>query len=285
MEQTELLDLQGVAQPPRRMLRKHSGFSVETVRPDLGAAFSYDWTSNLHFCAYHDIVLEDGGIRAGDGAEDNRRDLRHTLTYVPRGARVSGWSSLSRRKNSFTAIYFDPASMREELGARFIERADEKVYYRSEEVEGYMRQWARLLAQDHSDGLYEEALGLVTVLAIHKASTYEFKAGRPLGRASLALVEEFIDENLGSDLTLSALAEITGLSRFHFSRAFKSATGETPYQRVLRRRMERAKLLMASGEMSINQIAECLGFQDASYFQRTFRSWVGMSVKEFRDRR
>lgn len=237
---------------------------METVRPELGASFSYDWTSELHFCADHDIVLEDGRIRAGDGTKDNRRDLRHTLTFVPRGARVSGCSSLSRRKNSFTAIYFDLAFMREGLGARFIERVDEKIYYPSKEVEGYMRQCARLLAQDHSDGLYEEALGLVTVLAIHKASTYEFKAGRPLGRASLALVEEFTEENLGLELTLLAIAEITGLSRFHFSRAFKSATAETPYQYVLRRRKKRTKLLLAAGEMSLNQIAECLDFKDSS---------------------
>jgi AraC family transcriptional regulator len=266
-------------------LRKYSGFSVESVRPELGASFSYDWTSDLHFCAYHDILLEDGGIRAGDGLEDNRRDLRHTLTYVPRGARVSGWSRLSRRKNSFTAIYFDPASIREELGARFAERINEKVYYRSDEVEGYMRQWARLLGQGHSDSLYEEALGLVTILAINKVSMPEMKAPYPIGRASVALIEEFIEENLGSDLTLSALAEMTGLSRFHFSRAFKSATGETPYQHVLRRRMERAKSLLASGQLSISQVADSLGFQDAAYFQKTFKSWVGMSAKEFRDRR
>ncbi|SOC48321.1 AraC family transcriptional regulator [Rhizobium subbaraonis] len=282
MEQKELLDLRGIAHPPQRLVRTHHGFSVEYVRPELAAAFSYDWTSNLHFCAYHDIVLEDGAIRAGDGAEDTRRDLRDTLTYVPRGARVSGWSRLSRRKNSFTAIYFDPLSMREELGVRFAERVYEKVYYRSDDVERYMRQWARLLAQDHPDSLYEEALGLVTILAIHRTSRLDAEAAPPIGKATLALVEEFIEENLGSDLTLSALAEITGLSRFHFSRSFKAATGETPHQHVLRRRMERAKLLLASGEVPIGQVSESLGFRSIAYFQKSFKSWVGMSVKDFR---
>ncbi|WP_084438775.1 AraC family transcriptional regulator [Shinella sp. HZN7] len=284
MEQKEFLDLRGISQPPQRLLRTHRGFSVEYVRPELAAVFSYDWTSDLHFCAHHDIVLEDGGIRAGDGAEDSRRDLRHTLTYVPRGARVSGWSRLSRRNNSFTAIYFDPVSIREEIGVRFAECVYEKVYYRSDEVERIMRQWARLVAQPHADNLYEEALGLITILAIHRTSRLDPEAAPPIGKATLALVEEFIEENLGSDLTLSALAEITGLSRFHFSRSFKAATGESPYQYVLRRRMERARLLLASGEMPIDEIASRLGFQDSAYFQRTFKSWVGMSVKEFRDR-
>jgi AraC family transcriptional regulator len=48
--------------------------------------------------------------------------------------------------------------------------------------------------------------------------------------------------------------------------------------------MERARLLLAAGEMPIDEIASRLGFQDSAYFQRTFKSWVGMSVKEFRDR-
>ena len=284
MEQNELLALQGLAHLPQRHARKLSGFTVEHVRPELGAAFSYDWASDLHFCAYHDIVLANGGIRAGDGLEDNRRDLRHTLTYVPRGARVSGWSELQRRNNSFTAIYFDPAAIREELGTRFAERVDEKVYYRSDEVAAYLRQWASLLRRGHSDALYEEALGLITILAIHKATMPTLRQPPPLGRAPLALIDEFIEENLGSDLSLSSLAELAGLSRFHFSRAFKASTGETPYQHVLRRRMERARLLLAAREMPIDEIASRLGFQNSAYFQRTFKSWVGMSVKEFRDR-
>lgn len=170
MNPRELFALQGVDHAPQRQLRKLSGFSVEHVRPELGAAFSYDWTSDLHFCAYHDIVLKDGGVRAGDKSEDNRRDLRQRLTYIPRGAHVTGWSELSRRANSFTAIYFDPAAIREELGIRFAERVDPRIYFRSDEVAGYLRQWARVLGQGHSDGLYEEALGLVTILAIHRTS-------------------------------------------------------------------------------------------------------------------
>lgn len=284
MERNELLALQGLAHSPQRHARKLSGFTVEYLQPELGAAFSYDWTSDLHFCAYHDIVLANGGIRAGDGLEDNRRDLRHTLTYVPRGARVTGWSELQRRNNSFAAIYFDPAAIRQELDTRFAEHVDEKVYYRSDEVAGYLRQWAGLLKRDHSDALYEEALGLITILAIHKATMPALRQPPPLGRAPLALIDEFIEENLGSDLSLSSLAALAGLSRFHFSRAFKASTGETPYQHVLRRRMERARLLLAAGEMPIDEIASRLGFQDSAYFQRTFKSWVGMSVKEFRDR-
>ncbi|KQZ46664.1 hypothetical protein ASD54_21895 [Rhizobium sp. Root149] len=147
-----------------------------------------------------------------------------------------------------------------------------------------MCQWARLLAQGHSDGLYEEALGLVTVLAIHKATMSQLREPQSLGRAPLALIDEFIEENLGSNLSLSSLAELAGLSRFHFSRAFKAATGETPYKHVLRRRMEKAKLLLAAGEMTIDEIAGRLGFQDSAYFQRTFKSWMGMSVKAFKDR-
>ena len=48
--------------------------------------------------------------------------------------------------------------------------------------------------------------------------------------------------------------------------------------------MEKAKLLLAAGEMTIDEIAGRLRFQDSAYFQRTFKSWMGMSVKAFKDR-
>ena len=283
MEHKERLSLAGLTQSATRHERRWQGFSVEHVSPAQGSSFSYDWTSELHFCAYHDIVLKDGGIRTGDGGEDHRHDLRHTLTYVPRGARVSGWSELTDRRNSYTALYFHPSVMRDELGTRFSSEQAEQVYYRNEEVAGYFRQWARILGEDEQDPLYEEALGLVTVLAIHRSTAMLSREARPLGRATLALILDFVEDRLGSTLSLTELAAMAGLSRFHFSRAFKAETGETPYQHVLRRRIERAKLLLADATMPLEVIARSLGFHDVSHFQKAFKARVGISAQRFRD--
>lgn len=282
MESRARITLTNLSHSAVRRERCWSGFSVEYVCPEAGSSFSYDWTSNLHFCAYHDIVLEDGGVQAGDGAEDNRTDLRQTLTYVPCGARVSGWSKLSRRRNAYTAIYFDPATLRQELGARNWDQLGEDVYFRDDDIAGYLRQWTRLLQQAEGDALYEEALGLVTVLAIYRSSARISGEARPLGRTTVTLIVDFIEQNLSRNITLSELAAIANLSRFHFSRAFKATTGETPYQHVLRRRIERAKVLLAHSHLSLQDIAITVGFHDASHFQRAFRMRVGTSAQRFR---
>jgi AraC family transcriptional regulator len=280
----EHLALENLAQPADRLERRWSGFSVEYVSPSAGASFSYDWASDRHFCAYHDIVLEDGGITAGNGKEDNRSDLRHTLTYVPCGARVSGWSKLSKRRNSFTAIYFDPAAVREEFGTRFSGQLREHVYFWDDEVAGYLRQWSRMLTQRDSDPLYEESLGVITILAIQRSSTFLSEI-HPLGRSSLSRVVDFIEQNLGGSISLSELAAISGFSRFHFSRAFKASTGVTPYQHVLTRRVDRAKILLADGDMPLHEIAKRVGFHDTSHFQRAFKLRVGTSAQRFRQGR
>ena len=86
MEQKELLDLEGVAKLARRLQRKHSGFSAETVRPDLGAAFSYYWTSKLHFNPNADVG----------------RKWRRGRHYAQRAITTSGW----RYRAAFSTCYF-----------------------------------------------------------------------------------------------------------------------------------------------------------------------------------
>lgn len=63
----------------------------------------------------------------------------------------------------------------------------------------------------------------------------------------LRRVMEFIDTNLGRDLTIEALANEACLSPFHFARAFKAATGMAPHSYVTERRVERAKSWISEG--------------------------------------
>ena len=93
---------------------------------------------------------------------------------------------------------------------------------------------------------------------------------------------EFIEQNLSSSMTLTELAAMADVSRFHFSRAFKAATGESPYQYVLRRRVERAKMLLADSQMPLDDVARSVGFHDTSHFQRAFKLRVGTSARRFR---
>jgi AraC family transcriptional regulator len=87
---------------------------------------------------------------------------------------------------------------------------------------------------------------------------------------------------LSADIGLAELADVIGLSRFHFVRSFKKTTGIAPYQYLLRRRIERAQLLLREGSLSIGDIALSVGFKSAARFNRAFRRIVGTTPSAYR---
>jgi AraC family transcriptional regulator len=92
----------------------------------------------------------------------------------------------------------------------------------------------------------------------------------------------YVESHLASDLSLSRLADVAGMSAFYFCRAFKQSTGITPHRYVLTRRMEQAKRLLETNGVSLLEIAEQVGFSDQSQFTRVFHRLVGTTPAQFR---
>lgn len=86
---------------------------------------------------------------------------------------------------------------------------------------------------------------------------------------------------LGADLSLNQLAAAANVSPFHFARLFKNTTGIAPHQFVLRLRLERAKRLIAAGQLSLTEIALAVGFFDQAHFTNVFRRTFGLTPKAF----
>ncbi len=99
---------------------------------------------------------------------------------------------------------------------------------------------------------------------------------------SLRRVLRHIREHLSGKITLAELARIAGTSRHHFVRRFKTACGVTPYQYVLACRVEQAKHLLSSSEMTLAQIAYEVGFASQSHFHTTFLKLTGTTPDSFR---
>jgi AraC family transcriptional regulator len=95
-------------------------------------------------------------------------------------------------------------------------------------------------------------------------------------------VEEFIAANLGTDLSLEDIASAAGMSLYHFAKAFKQASGHSPYRYVKEQRLRQARTLLHDGSLTISQVAEAVGFSH-SYFSAEFRQHMGMTPSKFRD--
>jgi AraC family transcriptional regulator len=103
-----------------------------------------------------------------------------------------------------------------------------------------------------------------------------------LDRRRLSRVLDYIEANLEGDLTLDHLASIACLSRFHFARAFKAATGYCPHQYVSAKRLEHAKALLIRGEQSLIDVALALNFSCQANFSRAFRQVTGRTPGQYR---
>lgn len=95
-------------------------------------------------------------------------------------------------------------------------------------------------------------------------------------------VIDHIEKRLDSEFSLSELAKVSNFSKFHFSRIFLGLTGETPFQLILRLRLEKAASLLIHGNDSISDIAYTCGFKSLSVFSKNFKLHFKESATSFR---
>jgi AraC family transcriptional regulator len=130
--------------------------------------------------------------------------------------------------------------------------------------------------------LYADAVaqGLVAHLA-HRS----IPGIRPAPLASLdtGRVIEHMHDHLGDDVDLDGLAAVAAMSKFHFVRSFRAATGLTPHRYLTMLRMRRAAGLLRTTSLSIRQVASACGYQSPSRFASAFRREHGVSPARYRN--
>jgi len=134
--------------------------------------------------------------------------------------------------------------------------------------------------------IYGEALAnalavyLVKRYAVWRVTPTFYKGG--LSAYRLKRVLDYISDNLESDISLSDLATVAGMSPHYFSELFKQSIGRSPHNYVLLQRVEWAKQLLRDPKRSILEAGLDVGFQNPSRFARMFRKIEGTSPSRFR---
>ena len=106
--------------------------------------------------------------------------------------------------------------------------------------------------------------------------------GETLNDKVLASVLNYIDANLEGDLSLEALARLSGVITHRFARSFKRKVGEPPHQYVVTRRIEAARSLLSSTGDSIAEIAFATGFSSQSHMTTTLKRELGITPGQLR---
>ncbi len=94
----------------------------------------------------------------------------------------------------------------------------------------------------------------------------------------------FIRKNLDKHIDVDMLAGRCCMSKDHFIRVFKLQMGVTPNVFVTQKKMERSELLLVTTSEPLKAIADALGYDDYSYFNRIFKKHVGITPQQYRDK-
>jgi AraC-like DNA-binding protein len=103
--------------------------------------------------------------------------------------------------------------------------------------------------------------------------------------ARLHLARRFIDERFDQQIDLDLMAAQADLSRFHFIRAFRRQFQTTPHRYLQALRIDRAKELLAGGELSVTDVCFEVGFVSPGSFSALFHRLVGQPPATYRRRR
>ena len=201
---------------------------------------------------------------------------------VPRTAKVKG-------SGEVTAIFLDPlivaqvAKTQIEIGSLEIVPQfgirDPLIYQIGTALD------SELLSDLPAPPIYAESLGVALaahILAKYTTKNPGFARDARLSRTQLRRSVEFIHENLQADISLSEIAAVANMSKYHFAKSFRRAIGIAPHRYLVKLRMEKARDLLASEDLSIEEVANRVGYADKGHFSAQFLKVVGSTPHRYR---
>lgn len=246
----------------------------------------------INFRAQQDVVSIPLGVIEGVRAYNS--DKLHKLAvqpgdliFHPSGATV--YVDAPRRVAEFLTFAIDPAlrqEIEEESGAKGlpVDEPHSRTLRGSAVAVGIAQMARRFMLGGHPGGRL--AAQSFAILALAEALSAPAGAmPRPpnaFAMHSLRRVLDYIEVKRGSDIALIDLAQVAGLTTYHFARAFKQATGITPARYVMERRLALARELLAGTGVSLAGVAHDAGFASQSHMTDSFRRLLGTTPGRYR---
>ncbi len=183
-------------------------------------------------------------------------------------------------------LNFDPVFIHSLLEAGYIEATRIELlphtFLPDQTVERFS---LALLNEVHSSGfktrLYAESLA--TAFAIHLLRHYstlearELRVTSDLNKTRLRQAIDYVHEYYTRDLSVAELASVANVSPSHFAQLFKQTMGMAPHEYLIACRIEHAKRLLMTRDISIHEVASQCGFADQSHLTRHFRHIIGVT--------
>lgn len=223
----------------------------------------------------------------------DRRRLGQGDATVTTAGEPKGWQA--RGRTEFAAVWLDPALI-DNVAAHSDDIAPEQLElvdnFGTPDAQLERMGLSLLLELEHEQcaaGIVVESLAIeLTVHLLRRYSKAASVESPPrcgtctLPASKLRHVSEYLDNHLRDDLTLAEIAQVVGMSPYHFARRFKQSTGIAPHQYLIARRMARAKALLRETDLPIGEIAHRVGCSNQSHFSTLFHRAEAMTPRMFR---
>ena len=130
-----------------------------------------------------------------------------------------------------------------------------------------------------SEAIYHGLLSICKYINNHKIYNETSERGKFIQK-----VNHFTEQHIYEKIDLEEFAKVCEVSKYHFCKLFKYYLDITPIQYFTKMKIERSKGRLTYSTESISSIALSFGFNDPSHYSKTFKKYVGMSPKMYRER-
>jgi AraC family transcriptional regulator len=277
--------------PPRVSSRSWLGITMQSFEQQLGPGPA--WHKFQSSVPIVSVVLKEVGGDCETRTNLNQQDLEKDrsagveghISIVPMGSDVWGYTNGVALVHE-ARFFVDPASANEIVGEEFSEDVlrSPSLMKVDHEIQAIARLLFAEARRKSVEPLYAEGLISAFLARLGSVTTHHRQKARQSGLTprQLRSVKEFIASNVSENISLMDLAELVGLSRSQFGRAFKTSTGMSPHRYHLEQRLKLAKGLLTTSRQSLVEIALETGFSEQSHFNRVFRSLTGATPAVWR---
>lgn len=220
-----------------------------------------------------DLPLENGGSYFIDG---NEYQIRRGVLFISRAGQ--------RRKTKlpFKCLYVHLTVENEEISEFLNSLPNQLILSNFDEYERAFSQLIEsytFIHEKHTFLIQRNLFNLFCLLS----DSYAFlrKGNTPLSKAIKDALT-YIEENFHKDISLDEISNSVHLSKIYFHNFFKKEIGETPHSYIQKKRIEKAKQLLASSDSSFSEIAELCGFNSQSYLNYIFKKQTGKTLSEYK---
>ena len=136
------------------------------------------------------------------------------------------------------------------------------------------------LTAGNDDGAHHLLMAILTLVEQFRAALAGGSA--PDANAFARRIKDYIDRHFAEEFSLQQMADALHVSPYYLAHVCKEATGYSPLQYVLRRRIGEAQTLLITTDLPVTRIAAQVGYDNPSHFNAQFSKAVGMPPRTFR---